>query len=81
MKSFVVTIFSDNELCVRVHGTRPENILFLIHESIETLINDVYEGISYDYLVPCPDCLLKTVSDFISLTKNNLYLTVFIKIF
>ena len=53
---------SDTQLEVKVHGTRPKNVLFLIHEVIESLIRDVYEGINYDYLMPCPDCQLKDVS-------------------
>ena len=47
----------DSELLVKVHGPRPENILFLVHEVFEGLITESFQGVSYDFLIPCPDCL------------------------
>lgn len=44
-------------MIVRVFGPRPENILFLVHEVLEGLIVESFQGVSYDYLVTCPDCL------------------------
>ncbi|KAK7485956.1 hypothetical protein BaRGS_00022822 [Batillaria attramentaria] len=38
---------------------RPENIIFLVHEVIESLIEESFHGVSYDYLIPCPDCVMK----------------------
>ena len=42
---------------VRVKGIKPENIVFLIHEVIETLIQESFNGIQYDYSFPCPECV------------------------
>ena len=48
---------------VKVQGSKPENIVFLIHEVIETLINESYHGIQYDYSFPCPECVEEQFSD------------------
>ncbi|KAL4230338.1 hypothetical protein ACF0H5_010721 [Mactra antiquata] len=51
---------TDNkELVVYVQGPRPENILFLIHEVFESIIEESFNGVSYDLFLPCPDCILK----------------------
>jgi hypothetical protein len=42
---------------VKVQGVKPENIVFVIHEVIESLINESFNGIKYDYSFPCPDCV------------------------
>ena len=52
---------SDRNLLVKVHGPRPENILFLIHEVLESLITESFQGVKYDYRIPCPDCIAKSV--------------------
>jgi hypothetical protein len=46
---------------VKVQGPRPENILFLIHEVYETMIMESFHGVTYDYFMPCQDCV-KAVS-------------------
>jgi hypothetical protein len=38
-------------------GLKPENIIFIIHEVIEALINESFQGIKYDFSFPCPDCI------------------------
>uniref|UniRef100_K1PTH6 non-specific serine/threonine protein kinase n=1 Tax=Magallana gigas TaxID=29159 RepID=K1PTH6_MAGGI len=43
---------SDSQLTVTVQGPRPENILFLIHETLESLITESYHGVSYDFYIP-----------------------------
>ncbi|KAL8604081.1 hypothetical protein ACOMHN_024906 [Nucella lapillus] len=50
---------SDCELLVKVQGPRPENIVFLVHEVIESLIEESFHGVQYDFLLPCPDCVTK----------------------
>ncbi|GFN82127.1 leucine-rich repeat serine/threonine-protein kinase 1, partial [Plakobranchus ocellatus] len=50
---------SDFELQVKVQGPRPENVIFLIHEIFESLIKESFHGVVYEFLVPCPDCILK----------------------
>ncbi|CAL1535024.1 unnamed protein product, partial [Lymnaea stagnalis] len=50
---------SDCELQVKVKGPRPENVIFLIHEIFESLIEESFHGVVYEFLVPCPDCVLK----------------------
>ncbi|RNA02711.1 putative serine threonine- kinase pats1, partial [Brachionus plicatilis] len=42
---------------IKVQGVTPENIVFVIHETIETLINDSFNGLQYDFSFPCPDCV------------------------
>ena len=49
-------------MIVRVVGPRPQNVLFLIHEVIESLVTESFQGVEYDYLVPCPDCIAGGVS-------------------
>ncbi len=39
---------------IKVQGIKPENIIFLIHEVIETLINESFNGVKYDFSFPCP---------------------------
>ena len=46
---------------MRVQGPRPENIIFLVHEVIESLIEESFHGVKYDFLIPCPDCITKEV--------------------
>lgn len=53
----------DSTIQVKVHGTKPENIVFIIHEVIEILISEVYYGLRYDYCFPCPDCLEEGYTD------------------
>lgn len=50
-------------MLVRVQGSRPENIQFLVHEVFESLIAESFHGVTYDFLFPCSDCL-KVVSSF-----------------
>lgn len=59
---FFVFIYSHQELQVRVQGARPGNILFLIHEVLESLITESFAGVTYDFLLPCPECLALNVS-------------------
>ena len=53
---------SDKELQVTVRGQRPDNLLFVIHEVLETLVAESFKGVSYEYLIPCPDCVDRNVS-------------------
>ncbi|XP_021359968.1 uncharacterized protein LOC110454660 isoform X1 [Mizuhopecten yessoensis] len=46
----------ESELSVRVQGPNPSNMLFFIHEVFEGLINESFQGVTYDYEIPCPDC-------------------------
>ena len=58
---YIYPIFSDYEMVVTVQGARPKNILDLIHETISALIKDSFQGVAYDFYIPCPDCLEKKV--------------------
>lgn len=42
---------------IKVQGIKPENIIFLIHETIEALVNESFTGLMYEYSFPCPDCV------------------------
>ena len=44
-KALITTDFEAASIEVRVQGLKPENIVFLIHEVIETLINESFNGI------------------------------------
>jgi hypothetical protein len=48
---------------VKVQGTKPENIMFLIHEVIVTLITESFNGIKYDFSFPCPECVETQLTD------------------
>ncbi|XP_059158979.1 uncharacterized protein LOC131942991 [Physella acuta] len=50
---------SDSELQVKVQGPRPENVIFLIHEIFESLIQESFHGVIYEFLIPCPDCIIR----------------------
>lgn len=45
-----------NKIKVEARGLQPENLIFLIHEVIETLIAESFNGVDYDFYFPCPDC-------------------------
>ncbi|CAF0782367.1 unnamed protein product [Brachionus calyciflorus] len=46
----------ENVIEVKCSGIQPENLIFLIHEVIETLIAESFNGVNYDFSFPCPDC-------------------------
>ena len=48
---------------LKVQGVKPENIVLIIHETIETLINDCFNGLRYDFSFPCPDCVESQSTD------------------
>ena len=48
---------------LRVRGIKPENIVYLIHESIETLVNESFASVQYDFSFPCPDCVEARTSE------------------
>lgn len=47
----------DNRIQLQVLGVSPENVLFLIHEVLEGLISESFNGVRYDFSFPCPDCI------------------------
>jgi leucine-rich repeat kinase 2 len=57
---------------VKVQGVKPENIIFLIHEVIETLIHESFKSISYEYSFPCPDCVDSQVAEPCLFSSNLL---------
>ncbi|CAH1800343.1 unnamed protein product [Owenia fusiformis] len=59
----LITQSMDNQLIVKVQGSQPENILFMVHEVFEGLIHESFHGVTYDYLMPCPDCLKNNSKD------------------
>ncbi|XP_064626432.1 uncharacterized protein LOC135487048 [Lineus longissimus] len=52
-----ITMEGESEVLVRAQGTRPENMILLVHEVFEGLILEFFRGVKYEYLMPCPDCL------------------------
>ncbi|CAG5127749.1 unnamed protein product, partial [Candidula unifasciata] len=54
---------NNTEVMVTARGYKPENILLLVHEVFECLIADSYSGVSYDYSIPCVECLAEFVLD------------------
>ncbi|XP_041374603.1 uncharacterized protein LOC121387519 [Gigantopelta aegis] len=53
----------ESELVVKAQGPRPENIVFLVHEVFENLIAESFQGVTYDYYLPCPDCMKLMLKD------------------
>ena len=49
----------ESRLLVKVQGPRPRNILFLIHEVLEDLIMESFQGVvdGFDFHICCPDCV------------------------
>ena len=47
----------ENRIQIKVQGLHPENVLFSIHEVLEVLINESFNGVRYDFAFPCPDCI------------------------
>lgn len=50
-------------MVVNVQGKNPEIVLFHIHEVFESLILEAYQGVRYDFTIPCPDCLKHSAKD------------------
>lgn len=46
----------DNRIKVKCIGIQPENLVFLIHEVLESLIGESFNGVTFDFSFPCPDC-------------------------
>ncbi|KAH9524593.1 hypothetical protein Btru_027277, partial [Bulinus truncatus] len=53
----------ESEVTVKAYGPRPENLILLVHEVFEILILESFQGITYDFFVPCPDCLSVATKD------------------
>ncbi|XP_059176566.1 uncharacterized protein LOC131956160 [Physella acuta] len=51
------------ELTVRAHGPHPDNVVLLVHEMFESLIIESFQGIMYDFFLPCPDCMSVAAKD------------------
>jgi leucine-rich repeat kinase 2 len=58
-----------NQIEIKVQGIHPENIIFLVHEVLECLILESFNGVVYDFLFPCPDCYAKGSID----KSNSMY--------
>ncbi|XP_059152537.1 uncharacterized protein LOC131938499 [Physella acuta] len=54
---------SNTEVVVTARGYKPENTIFLVHEVFECLIADSYSGVSYDYSIPCAECVFELTLD------------------
>ena len=52
-----IQMSSDTEVIVKVFGQRPDNILLMVHEVFESLIDEFYQGVKYEYVLPCSDCI------------------------
>ena len=42
----------NNRIEIKVQGVHPENVLFSIHEVLEVLINESFNGVRYDFTYP-----------------------------
>ena len=54
---YLYFLYRETEVTVKVVGVKPENILLLVHEVFEGLITDFFQGIKYEYHLPCMDCI------------------------
>ena len=52
-------------MVVKVQGFKPENVLFLVHEVFESLVQQSYSGVHYDFAIPCMDCQAEVDLSFI----------------
>ena len=68
----VVRQTESSTIKVEVQGVKPENVVFLIHEVIETLINESFKSIKYEYSFPCPDCIDAQVTEPCLFSSNLL---------
>jgi hypothetical protein len=59
----LITQEKNEVIKIRVHGTKPENIVYVIHEVLEVLINESFQGIEYDCSFPCLDCVDARAAD------------------
>jgi len=59
-------VFRNSEVLVKVCGPHPENTLFLVHEVFEALIAESFNGVHYDYCIPCMDCIKCVNKSFIN---------------
>ena len=62
---------SDTEVIVKVFGQRPDNILLMVHEVFESLINEFYQGVKYEYVLPCADCIKVVRNEDFSLDSDK----------
>ncbi|XP_013414940.1 uncharacterized protein LOC106176900 [Lingula anatina] len=63
----------NNQVLVKAQGVRPENFLLLVHEIFESLIEESFQGVSYEYLLPCMDCLRSDAKDPTLFSSNVLH--------
>ena len=47
----------NNSIEISVRGLRPENMLYLVNEILESLTTDAFHGVHFYYMIPCPHCL------------------------
>ncbi|CAH1783022.1 unnamed protein product [Owenia fusiformis] len=59
----LMSTINGNTVLVKVQGPRPENILFMIHEVLETLIAESFNGVTYTMMIPCMDCIKAGMSE------------------
>uniref|UniRef100_A0A914X924 non-specific serine/threonine protein kinase n=1 Tax=Plectus sambesii TaxID=2011161 RepID=A0A914X924_9BILA len=62
----------DQQLVLIVQGPRPENVLFLVHEVLETLIDEFFKGVTYDLSIPCTDCVRNGSQDAHMFSAKNI---------
>ncbi|CAF4152020.1 unnamed protein product [Rotaria sordida] len=63
MNQALIIRSNDRQIDLKIRGIRPDNILFLIHEVLESLVNESFSGVKYDIVFPCPDCLYSNLKD------------------
>uniref|UniRef100_A0A914URF5 non-specific serine/threonine protein kinase n=1 Tax=Plectus sambesii TaxID=2011161 RepID=A0A914URF5_9BILA len=62
----------DQQLVLIVQGPRPENVLLLVHEVLETLIHEFFKGVTYDLSIPCTDCVRSGSQDAHMFSAKNI---------
>ncbi|KAL3309849.1 Leucine-rich repeat serine/threonine-protein kinase 2, partial [Cichlidogyrus casuarinus] len=50
---------SENELTIQAYGLNPANLLFMIHEIFESVVQESFMGMTYEYEIPCRRCLFE----------------------
>ncbi|PAA48002.1 hypothetical protein BOX15_Mlig030627g5 [Macrostomum lignano] len=53
----VIVMDDKQRLSISVFGPKPENVLFMIRDVIDGLIKETFQGVHYEEILPCPECL------------------------
>ncbi|CAH1774243.1 unnamed protein product [Owenia fusiformis] len=68
----LITKFDQSKLQIEAMGVKPDNMILLIHEVIESLLYESFHGVKYKYMLPCKDCIKEEVNSPMMFTSDIL---------